>query len=166
MSTHLPQYQAITLNIQELQKNSLLIHDAVFKFSFKKIFPLSILYGKQNFERYTSVLQKIISELTIQKKFLKSDETKGQPVSLRGYYIKLYDYLQLLERSIKILSKVCKNLMLQNTDSSKFSIKEHNNLVKKYGESVRDYAALGRQLNESFAALKLEMENSSNNVEE
>ncbi|MGL1901855.1 MAG: hypothetical protein OCC49_06955 [Fibrobacterales bacterium] len=147
MNTQQPKYLLLTQNVQEIQKGYLNIHNSVFSFSFKKIFPLSLLYGSQNFERHISVLQKICTTLKDQITFINSEIKVSHPEAVRNYYIKLKSYLQQLEASILILSQICQNLLLQQTKSPSFSVKGYNQLIKKYQKNVASHGEHGRSLN-------------------
>ncbi|MGL1936126.1 MAG: hypothetical protein OCD01_13945 [Fibrobacterales bacterium] len=147
MNTQQPKYLLLTQNVQEIQKGYLNIHNSVFSFSLKKIFPLSLLYGSQNFELYTSVLQKIRTTLKDQITFINSEIKAIHPEPVRNYYIKLKSYLQQLEASILILSQICQNLLLLQAKSPDFSIKGHNQLIKKYQQHVTSHGEHGRTLN-------------------
>ena len=154
MPTTKPKYFSVTSNIQEIQKNYLIIHNAVFKFSFKKLFPLSILYGKQNFLRYSVILKKAKSELVTQKKFVNQQKKIKSSSSVRDYYIKLHTYMQQLDASFEILITICENLHNDQIKKQSINIKEQNTLIKKYQNSLHDYAQSGKELQILFNALK------------
>lgn len=115
------------------------IHDAIFKFSWRKALPIPGLFKAIDFGAHFRGLSRLTSELAAISSALKAES--GSPEVF-------HQYTTALLEAVQALREICGRLYEKSQgELSKYSMAEYNADVKKYEGLVRKYRALGVALN-------------------
>ena len=119
------------------------VHDAVFKFSFGKLFrPI-------NFAELRDALDTLLPEL---QHILSAHADPLDPIYSR-FLSTLREYTSTLVDTITMLREICHQLALKAQDPLHYDDSTYQQDVSAYEESVFRYRQLGEQLNALHAEL-------------
>jgi hypothetical protein len=115
------------------------IHDAIFKFSWRKALPIPGLFKAIDYGAHLRDLGRLASELTTFSLALKA-----KPGSLEVFH----HYAAALLEAVQSLQGIAGRLYEKSQgDLSKYSMTEYNIDVKTYDSLVSKYVAIGMALN-------------------
>jgi hypothetical protein len=116
------------------------IHDAIFKFSWRKSLPIPGLFKATDFGAHYRDLDRLASKLAA-----ISEKSKAESGSLEGFP----QYAAALLESIQFLREICRRFYEQSQGAlSKYPMAEYNANVKTYEGLVNKCQELGAALNQ------------------
>ncbi|HSL03866.1 MAG TPA: hypothetical protein VK901_10055 [Nitrospiraceae bacterium] len=118
------------------------IHDAIFKFSWRKALPIPGLFKATDFGAHVRDLDQLVSKLAS-----ISTELKAEPEAIEGSH----QYTATLLEAIKALRGICKRFHEKSQgDLSKYPMSEYNANLKDYEILVNKCQELGVALNQQL----------------
>ena len=115
------------------------IHDAIFKFSWRKALPIPGLFKAIDYGDHFRDLGRLASKLASISLTLKAES---------GSLEVFHQYTAALLEAVQALREICGRLYEKSQgDLSKYSMAEYNANVKTYEGLVNKYQALGVTLN-------------------
>jgi hypothetical protein len=141
--------ETILANLREMVKLQRAAHDSMFKFSIKKIWPISLIAPQVDWIRITRMMDKLQSICEEQKLFL-AREKKNAPEADLPFLNLLPDYLDSFAKVAEILGRAA--IYRQNIleKKIKMSVKEWNSVLKSYNEASDDMARIGIVLYKAY----------------
>ena len=116
------------------------IHDAIFKFSWRKTVPIPGIFKATDFGAHFKDLGRLASELTA-----LSSALKGEPGSLEGSH----QYTAALLEAVQALREICGRFYEKSQgDLSKYPMAEYNANLKSYEGLMNKCQELGAALNQ------------------
>jgi hypothetical protein len=128
-----------------IQTNAILneyaaIHDAIFKFSWRKTLPIPGIFKTTNFEAHFRDLKRLASKLAA-----ISVTLEAEPGALEGSR----QYTEALLKTVQALRDICRRFYEQSHgDFSKYPMAEYNADLKTYEVLVNKCQELGVALNQ------------------
>ena len=114
------------------------IHDAIFKFSWRKTLPIPGLFKAIDFGAHCKDLGRLASKLAAISSALKAESGS----------LEAYQYTAALLEAVQALREICGQLYEKSQgDVSTYSMAEYNANRKTYEGLVNKYVALGVALN-------------------
>lgn len=114
------------------------IHDAIFKFSWRKTLPIPGLFKAIDFGAHCKDLGRLASKLAA-----ISSALKAEPGSLEAY-----QYTAALHEAVQALREICRRYYEKSQgDLSKYPMAEYNANLKTYEGLMNKCQALGVALN-------------------
>lgn len=125
--------------LNEILSEYISIHNSIFKFSWRKLIPIPLLFKPINFGDYFSILDKQAIELTIMK--ISFEKIAALAVAA--------EYTQSLLKTIQRLRDICGRLFEESQGhTGSYSMSEYNIDCNNYNASVKKHQALGLILNQ------------------
>jgi hypothetical protein len=116
------------------------IHDAIFKFSWRKALPIPGLFKATDFGAHVRDLDQLVSKLAA-----ISTELKAEPEAIEGSH----QYRAAVLEAIQALRGICKRFQEKSQgDLSKYPMAEYNADLKTYETLVNTCQELGIVLNQ------------------
>ena len=116
------------------------IHDAIFKFSWRKALPIPGLFKPTDFGAHVKILSRLASKLTALSSALKED-----PESLAGSH----EYAGALLEAVQALREICGRFYEKSQGNpGKYPMAEYNADLKSYEILVNRCQELGVALNQ------------------
>jgi hypothetical protein len=129
-------------NLREMVKLQRAAHDSMFKFSIKKMWPISLIAPQVDWIRITRMMDALQETCKKQGEFLAKEKSNAPEEDL--------PFLNLLPKYLDALSKVAELLgqaaaYKQNVLEKKIkvSVKQWNAILKSYNEAADDMATVG-----------------------
>lgn len=142
----------IALKINKLLSEYIIIHDEVFKFSWRKVIPLPFIFKAIDFRDLHKRAGEIISDLRQCNNDI-SEILNEVPDKENRFAQFLSKYCLVLINTVSILKEILHQLYLKSENSGDYSPSKHNNLSKEYDEAVKKYYAMGNRLNKLHTEL-------------
>ena len=140
----------IAVEVNELLNRHIKIHNAVFKFSWRKIIPLPFIFKAIDFNGLHNNVKQILYELeTYNKRIDTLIEDIAQKESRFAYF--LSEYCMALIETISLLKEILYQLYLKSKNSTDYNLTEHNKMIKLYEETVNKYSSMGSRLNKLYS---------------
>ncbi|MDO8885653.1 hypothetical protein [Candidatus Oleimmundimicrobium sp.] len=140
----------IAVEVNELLSRYIEIHNAVFKFSWRKIIPLPFVFKSINFNDLHSRAKQILSELEACNQQINSlIEDTTQKESRFAHF--LSEYCGALIKTVSLLKEILHQLHLKSENSSKYNLSKYNKQCDLYNEAVNKYSSMGGRLNELYS---------------
>ena len=140
--------------VNDILSRYIVVHNALFKLSIRKLIPIPGLFKPIEFERHRADLTGMVAELREVDEaidYLHPSVSRYSPIVL--FLTHLREYSTALADTITLLSTICHSLHLKSERSSEFTWDDHKRAVNEYNSSVDHYKELGGQLNQDFATL-------------
>lgn len=143
----------IAVGVNEILSRYIKIHDATFKFSFRKIIPLPFIFKPIDFGCLHSEAEQILSQL----------ETYNQQISdLIGALAEkesrfarfLSEYCVALIDTVSLLKGILQQLCLKSEGSGRYSLAEYNRQCDLYKTAVYKYTTMGDHLNDLYQEMR------------
>jgi hypothetical protein len=129
-------------NLQEMVKLQRAAHDSMFKFSIKKIWPISLIAPQVDWIRITRVMGKLQLTCKEQKEFLAKERGSAPEMDLPFLNL-LPGYLDWLSKVAEMLGRAAAYRQDVLEKKIKMSIKEWNSILKLYNEASDSMATTG-----------------------
>lgn len=144
--------KSIAVEVNGLLGKYITIHDAVFKFSWRKIIPLPFIFKAIDFNNLHNQAKQILSELeTCNQRIDTLIENTTQKE--RRFARFLSEYCMALIETVSLLKEILYQLYLKGENSNKYSLSEYNKQCALYKDAVSNYTSMGSQLNELYQEL-------------
>ena len=115
------------------------IHDAIFKFSWRKALPIPGLFKATDFGAHCKDLDRLASQLAAISSALKAESGS----------LEEYQYTAALLEAVQALREICGRFYEKSQgDLSKYPMAEYNNNLKTYEGLMNKCQALGVALNQ------------------
>ncbi|MDR2581453.1 MAG: hypothetical protein LBC85_10745 [Fibromonadaceae bacterium] len=134
--------EAMLTNLREMIKLQRAAHDSMFKFSIKKMWPISLIAPQVDWIRITRMMEKLQATCKEQKRFLAKEKSKALEADLPFLNI-LPDYLNSLSKVAERLGKAASFRQEVLEKKKKMSIGEWNLILKDYNEACDEMARVG-----------------------
>jgi hypothetical protein len=134
--------ETMLANLREMVKLQRAAHDSMFKFSIKKMWPISLIAPQVDWIRIARMMDTLQDTCKKQKKFL-SKEKGSAPEADLPFLNSLPEYLDSLAKVAEFLGRaaVFKQDVLEK--KIKASVKEWNAILKSYNEASDKMAKVG-----------------------
>lgn len=139
----------IALKINNLLSEYIIIHDEVFKFSWRKIIPLPFIFKAINFHDLHEKADKVLNNLEQCNDDLSRILSEVSDKESRFAHF-LSEYCLVLTNTVSLLKEMLYQLYLKSENSGDYNLSKHNSLSKEYDEAVRKYYSMGNRLNELY----------------
>ena len=139
----------IALKINNLLSEYIIIHDEVFKFSWRKIIPLPFIFKAINFHDLHEKADKVLNNLEQCNDDLSRILSEVSDKESRFAHF-LSEYCLVLTNTVSLLKEMLYQLYLKSENSGDYILSKHNSLSKEYDEAVRKYYNMGNRLNELY----------------
>jgi len=134
--------ETMLANLREMVKLQRAAHDSMFKFSIKKMWPISLIAPQVDWIRIDRMMGQLQTTCKEQNEFLAKERGKAPEADL--------PFLNLLPEYFDSLSKVAETLARAATyrqnaleKKIKMSIREWNSILKTYNEASDNMAKTG-----------------------
>jgi len=141
--------ETMLANLREMVKLQRAAHDSMFKFSIKKIWPISLIAPQVNWMRITRMMGRLQSICKEQKEFL-SKERNSAPEADLPFLNLLPDYLDSLSKVAEMLGRAASYRQDVFEKKIKMSVKEWNFILKTYNEASDSMAMVGIVLYKAY----------------
>jgi hypothetical protein len=134
--------ETMLANLREMVKLQHAAHDSMFKFSIKKMWPISLIAPQVDWIRIARMMASLQETCKEQKEFL-AKERSGAPEEDLPFLNLLPKYLDALSKVAELLGKAAafKQDILER--KIKASIKHWNAILKSYNEAADNMATVG-----------------------
>jgi len=141
--------KSIAVEINTLLSKYIEIHDALFKFSWRKIIPLPFIFRPIDFDHLHGCAGQILSQLETCNQQVNSlaEELTQKENRFAGF---LSEYCMTLIETVSLLEGILHQLQLKSEHSKGYSLAEHNKQCALYEKAVDKYMTMGDQLNELY----------------
>lgn len=149
MPDQMSELKLIAIRTDRLLRRYIEIHDAVYKFSWRKIVPLPFIYKPIDFSSLNSQLKEILLELQEDVQAISHllEVTQGQESHFGNV---LLEYGEALIQAISFLEEITYLLTLKSNGSRDYSYTEHNEKCELYANAVSRYVSIGNELNDLY----------------
>jgi len=134
--------ETMLANLREMVKLQRAAHDSMFKFSIKKMWPISLIAPQVDWIRITRMMEKLQLTCKEQKEFL-SKERGSAPEADLPFLNLLPDYLDSLSKVAEMLGRTAAYRQDVLEKKIKMSIREWNSILKTYNEASDNMARTG-----------------------
>jgi len=141
--------ETMLANLREMVKLQRAAHDSMFKFSIKKMWPISLIAPQVDWIRITRMMDKLQLTCKEQKEFL-SKERGSTPEADLPFINLLPDYLDWLLKVAEILGRAAAYRQDVLEKKIKMSIKEWNSILRSYNEASDNMAKSGITLYKAY----------------
>jgi len=141
--------ETMLANLREMVKLQRAAHDSMFKFSIKKMWPISLIAPQVDWIRITRMMDKLQLTCKEQKEFL-SKERGSAPESDLPFLNLLPDYLDSLSKVAEMLGRAAAYRQDVLEKKIKMSIREWNSILKSYNEASNGMAVVGIVLYKAY----------------
>lgn len=138
------------LKINNLLSEYVIIHDEVFKFSWRKIIPLPFIFKAINFHDLHEKAAKILTNLEQCNDDVSRMLSEAPDQESRFAHF-LSEYCLTLTNTVSLLKEMLCQLYLKSENSGDYNLSKHNSLSKEYDEAIKKYYSMGNRLNELYA---------------
>jgi len=146
----MPSLKETTLaNLREMVKLQRAAHDSMFKFSIKKMWPISLIAPQVDWIRITRMMNKLQLTCKEQKEFL-AKERDGAPDTDLPFLNLLPGYLDSLSKVAEMLGRAATYRQDVLEKKVKMSVKEWNSILKAYNEASDGMATVGIVLYKAY----------------
>ena len=142
-------------NVNNLLSEYVAIHNDVFNTSIRHIIPIPGIFKVIDFGSHLEKVENIVLKLKNDRNKIKSLPENAHDQE-QEYLNLLSSYVDALVETVNRLKIVVGALYAksQNFTNSNYDWKNYKGDLAKYKRSVRDYMAIGEQLNELFKKIK------------
>lgn len=149
MSGSTTEVKSVVVEINALLSKYIEIHDAIFKFSWRKIIPLPFLFKPIDFAQLHSSAEQILSQLeTCNQQVRSLTEDITQKENRLAHF--LCEYCMALMETVSLLKGIIHQLQLKSEASRRYSLTEHKRQCGLYKNAVDRYSTMGSQLNQLY----------------
>jgi len=141
--------ETMLANLREMVKLQRAAHDSMFKFSIKKMWPISLIAPQVDWIRITRMMDKLQLTCKEQKEFL-SKERGSAPEADLPFLKLLPDYLDWLLKVAEMLGRAAAYRQDVLEKKIKMSIKEWNSILRSYNEASDSMAKVGITLYKAY----------------
>jgi len=141
--------ETLLANLREMVKLQRAAHDSMFKFSIKKMWPISLIAPQVDWIRITRMMDKLQLTCKEQKEFI-SKERGSAPEADLPFLNLLPDYLDWLLKVAEILGRAAAYRQDVLEKKIKMSIKEWNSILRAYNEASDNMAKTGITLYKAY----------------
>lgn len=142
--------KAIAIGINDLLKGYVEIHNAVFRFSWRRMIPLPFIFEAIDFDDLRSRAKHILSELETCNQ--RIDSLIGETAQKESRFAHfLSEYCMALIETVCLLKKILYQLCLRSENSNEYRLSEYNSQCNLYKEAVNKYTTMGGRLNELYS---------------
>jgi len=141
--------ETLLANLREMVKLQRAAHDSMFKFSIKKMWPISLIAPQVDWIRITRMMDKLQSTCNEQKEFL-SKERSNAPEADLPFLNLLPGYLDSLSKVAEMLGRAAAYRQDVLEKKIKMSIREWNSILKFYNEASDGMAMVGIVLYKAY----------------
>lgn len=134
------------LKINNLLSKYIIIHDEVFKFSWRKIIPLPFIFKTMNFLDLHEKANEIMNNLKQCNDAVNRILSEASDQESRFAYF-LSEYCLSLINTVSRLKGMLYQLYLKSENSGDYNLLKHNSLSAEYKKAVREYQNMGARLN-------------------
>lgn len=137
----------IAVEVNNLLARYIKIHDAVFKFSWRKIIPLPLIFKAIDFSNLHRQAERIVSELETCSE--RIDRLIGATTEKESRFAHcLSEYCMALTETVSLLKDILHQLYLKSENSNQYSFSEYSKQCELYKRAVDEYSRVGSALNE------------------
>jgi hypothetical protein len=136
-------------NLREMTKLQRAAHDSMFKFSIKKMWPISLIAQQVDWIRITRMMDKLRQTCKEQNSFLASEKPNAPEGDLPFLNL-LPGYLDSLGLVAEMLGKAASYKQDVLEKKIKASVGEWNEILKAYNKASDDMAASGIVLYKAY----------------
>ena len=144
--------KSIAVEVNDLLDKYITIHDAVFKFSWRKIIPLPFIFKAIDFNSLHIQAKQILSELEACNQRIDT-LIENTTQKERRFARCLSEYCMALIETVSLLKEILYQLYLKGESSNKYSLSEYNKQCALYKDAISNYTSMGNQLNELYQEL-------------
>lgn len=139
----------IALRVNNLLSEYIVIHDEIYKFSWRKIIPLPFVFKAIDFHNLHEKADRILNNLEQCNDDISKilDEVSNNESRFAHF---LSEYCLALTNTVSLLKEMLHQLDLKSENSGDYSLSKHNKLSKEYDEAVQKYHGMGNRLNELY----------------
>jgi len=134
--------ETMLANLREMVKLQRAAHDSMFKFSIKKMWPISLIAPQVDWIRITRMMGQLQATCEEQKEFL-AKERSNAPESDLPFLKLLPDYLDSFAKVAESLASAATYRQNALEKKIKMSIMEWNSILKSYNEASDNMAKIG-----------------------
>jgi hypothetical protein len=134
--------ETMLANLREMVKLQRAAHDSMFKFSIKKMWPISLIAPQVDWIRIVRMMGQLQAKCREQKEFL-AKECRNAPETDLPFLNLLPDYFDSLARVAETLASAATYRQNALEKKTKISIKEWNSILKTYNEASDNMAKTG-----------------------
>ena len=152
MSESKEELKLIAVGVNEILSRYIEIHDAVFKFSLRKIIPFPFIFKPIDFGHLQSGAEQILSQLEKCNQQINS-LIESLTQKERDFAHFLSEYCVTLIETVSLLRGILHQLHLKSQGSGKYILTEYNRQCDLYKNAVDKYSAMGNRLNELYRGI-------------
>jgi hypothetical protein len=134
--------ETMLANLREMVKLQRAAHDSMFKFSIKKMWPISLIAPQVDWIRIVRMMGQLQAKCREQKEFLTKERNNAPETDLPFLNL-LPDYFDSLARVTESLAQAATYRQNALEKKTKISIREWNAILKKYNEASDNMAKTG-----------------------
>jgi len=142
--------ETMLANLREMVKLQRAAHDSMFKFSIKKVWPISLIAPQVDWIRITRMMENLQEKCKEQKDFL-AKERKSAPEADLSFLNLLPEYFDSLAKVAELLGRAAAYRQDVLEKKIKLSVKEWNSILKSYNEAGDVMARVGIVLYKAFS---------------
>ncbi|MDR0517092.1 MAG: hypothetical protein LBH25_08625 [Fibromonadaceae bacterium] len=141
--------EAMLSNLREMLKLQHAAHDSMFKFSIKKVWPISLIAPQVDWIRITRMMKELQGVCKEQHSFLAKEKATAPEADLPFLNL-LPNYLDSLSKVAEMLGKAANYRQELLEKKIRMSIGEWNFILKTYNEASDDMAKIGIVLYKAY----------------
>jgi len=134
--------ETMLANLREMVKLQRAAHDSMFKFSIKKMWPISLIAPQVDWIRIDRMMGQLQTICKEQKEFLARERGNASEADLPFLNL-LPDYFDSLARVAQLLARAANYRQNALEKKIKISIREWNAILKTYNEESDNMAKTG-----------------------
>jgi len=135
----------VGISINNILTRYIQIHDAIFKFSLKKILPLPFVFKKIDFENLFLDTKDLLGELTEIK--LKLSESNLLDIKNQKFYNTIIPYVENFRQILQLLSYIALSLSKKINDPKSYQFSEYQKSITEYNKLRVLHNKMGQFLN-------------------
>jgi len=149
------QITSLAYQVNDILSRYIVVHDAIFKFSIRKLLPISGLFKAIDYGSHHHELDDLHSDLADILVAIAEVQTSQPASSSReAFLVTLAEYADALSDPIAKLRDMCSHLYRKSQGATDYSWGAYRRDVKAYEASVQHYMASGEHLNSLWAQLR------------
>ncbi len=141
--------ETMLANLREMVKLQRAAHDSMFKFSIKKMWPISLIAPQADWIRIARMMGNLKEKCTEQKEFLAKERGNAPEADLPFLNL-LPEYFNSFAKVAELLGGAASYRQDALEKKIKLSIKEWNSILKSYNEASDDMTKVGLVLYKAF----------------
>jgi hypothetical protein len=134
--------ETMLANLREMIKLQRAAHDSMFKFSIKKMWPISLIAPQADWIRITRMMETLQEKCSEQKDFLAKERGGALEQDLPFLNL-LPEYFDSLARVAELLGRAASYRQNALEKKIKISIAEWNSILKSYNEASDSMSTVG-----------------------